>query len=152
MKTTIEFLNAVKAKYHLPSDGKLALKLGHTRSSVSLLLQGKNYLGDDAAMNVADLLEIDPAYVVACIHAERAKQSKEKKLWERIATMASSGAVAVILSWTVLPQISIESITKPVLFLDGNIHYANLVEYLWILIPLIIVLLLAFPWHNSPKK
>lgn len=102
MKTTIEFLKAVKQKHNIPSDGKLALILGHTRSSVSLLLQGRNFLGDEAAMKVADLLDLDPAYVVACVHAERAKHAKEKQLWERIATL-TAGIAAALLVIAILP-------------------------------------------------
>lgn len=97
MKTSKEFLQEVKTRHHLPSDGQLAKILGHTRSSISLLMQGKNYLGDDTAMKVAELLNLDPAYVVACIHAERAKHEGERKLWERIAALASGVTVAALL-------------------------------------------------------
>ena len=63
MKTTKEFLQEVKTRHHLTSDGQLSRKIGVTRSSVSLLMQGKNYLGDDNAMKVAELLELDAAYL-----------------------------------------------------------------------------------------
>lgn len=94
MKTTVEFLNEVKKNHHLTSDGQLAKLLGLTRSSTCLFMQGKNFLGDETAMKVAELIKADPAFVVACIHAERAKQTPERKMWERIAAMMQTKEVA----------------------------------------------------------
>lgn len=93
MKKTIELLEEVKARYGLKSNYALAKKLGQTDTDIARWMKGKNTLGDDAAMQVADLLDLDPAYVVACMHAERAKHESERKLWERIASMAVAASV-----------------------------------------------------------
>lgn len=105
MNTTIGFLSAIKARYNLPSDGRLAVMLGLTRSSISRFMLGKDSLGDETSVKVADLLDIDPGYVIACIHAERAKEVKTRMVWERIAEkMAAVAAVlAVVL---ILPVVS----------------------------------------------
>lgn len=87
MKTTVEFLDAVKACSNVPSDYALASVLGITRSQVSKLRLGKDFLGDSTAMRVANVLKIDPRYVVACAHAERAKQADERALWLDIAAL-----------------------------------------------------------------
>lgn len=157
MKTTVEFLNAVKAKHHLPSDGRLAVMLGLTRASISRFQQGKDFLGDETAMKVADLLDIDPAFVVACVHAERAKRPEEKALWSSIATRASSIAAgvvfAVILSASVLEVPVLESGAYVVSTVASNIHYApfDAVE-LAVFGLLIFACWLAFPRNNPRKK
>lgn len=107
MKNTAEFLLEVKAKHHLTSDGQLAKMLGLTRASVSVFMLGKNFLGDETAMHVAELLEIDPAYVVTCVHAERAKQAPEREMWARMASIMEknefAGIAAVLVVLILLP-------------------------------------------------
>lgn len=85
MKTTVEFLDAVKASKSVPSDYALAPVLGVTRSQISRFRNGKDYLGDSTAIRVAELLELPPAFVVACVHAERSKEKAEFSLWQGIA-------------------------------------------------------------------
>jgi len=102
MKTTREFLLDVKTRHHLTSDGQLAKLLGLTRASASVFMLGKNYLGDETAIKVAELLEIDPAHVVACVHAERAKHEGERKLWERIAKL-TAGATVLLFLFAIFP-------------------------------------------------
>lgn len=85
MNTTRDFLQAVKARHCVRSDYALAPLLGVTRASVSRLQNGKDFLGDSTAITVGKLLQIDPAFVVACAHAERAKETAEKSLWQGLA-------------------------------------------------------------------
>lgn len=87
MNTTIEFLDAVKARHSLPSDYALAKKLDVSQQCVSRWRIGKDTIGDLAAIKVAKLLEMDQRYVVACAHAERAKQDDERALWQGFAAL-----------------------------------------------------------------
>lgn len=89
MKTSIEFISDLKIKSGISSDYALAKLLGVTKVTISHYQNGKTLIGDATAIRVAELLDLDPAFVVACIHAERAKHEGEKRLWERIAAMAS---------------------------------------------------------------
>lgn len=107
MKTTIEFLTAIKTRYNLPSDYSLAGKLELTRASISRFMNGKDFLGDQTAMKVADLLDLDPAHVVACAHIERAKHANEKALWQRIAAL-TAGVTAALALFSLLPFIPSE--------------------------------------------
>lgn len=84
MQTTLHFLDAVKARHSLPSDYALAPLLRITRSEVSRLRNGKNYLGDSTAIRVAELLAIDSGIVIAAVHAERAKSDQERTAWTSI--------------------------------------------------------------------
>lgn len=84
MNTTIDFLDAVKARAGVASDYALAPVLGVTRQQVSRFRNKVDYLGDPTAIQVARLLNIEPGYVVASAHAERAKSEDEKLLWKSI--------------------------------------------------------------------
>ena len=129
MKTTLEFLDAVKTKHGLPSDYALSIKLDLTRSSISRFKLGKDFLGDETAMKVAHLLDLDPAYVVACIHAERAKKPAEKQLWERMAMNigALGGVAATVLIVLALPYSGLNSGLENV-GLIGSIAAAGTVQ------------------------
>ena len=91
---TCDFLNAVKARHGIESDYQLAKKLGFTPQMVSRYRVGKDQLSDSAAIKVANLLEIDPAIVLASVHAERAKAPEEKAAWTTI--LERLGGVAAI--------------------------------------------------------
>ena len=97
MQTTLHFLDAVKARHSLTSDYALAPLLGITRSEVSRLRNGKNYLGDSTAIRVAELLEIDHGIVLAAVHAERAKSDQERTSWNAIFEKLGGIAAALLI-------------------------------------------------------
>lgn len=84
MQTTSDFLDAVKAKRGLASDYALAKLLGITTSGVSAYRTKRTFLGDSQAIHVAELLEMDPAIILAAVHAERAKTEPEKAVWRHV--------------------------------------------------------------------
>lgn len=83
--TTVDFLDALKARHHLPSDYALAKILGITRSAVSCYRSGKVALGEEMALKVAELLETEPGYVLARIAEERTKRPQVKAAWRKVA-------------------------------------------------------------------
>lgn len=89
-RTTIEFLDAVRAKLGGVSDYRAAIALGVTRATVSSWRQSKTKIGEDKAPRVAELLELPPEYVLACVAAERAKRTELRVIWERLAKHAKS--------------------------------------------------------------
>lgn len=101
MNTTVEFLDAVKAKTGLPSDYAIAPVLGVTRSAVSKYRNGKDFLGEETALRVAHILDLEPAAVLAAIQAEKAKTDEGKAAWkliyEKLGGIAASVAMAAIL-------------------------------------------------------
>lgn len=97
MNTTTEFLEGVKAAYGLTSDYKLAKFLGISTASISRLMQKKDFLGDENAIKVANLLKIAPAYVLSCVHFERAKKAEEKAVWQSIIEKFGGLAASVLL-------------------------------------------------------
>jgi len=84
MKTTIDFLDAIKARFGGLSDYAAAKKIGVTRSAVSCYRNKKSSFDVLTAVRVAELLEIDPAIVVTSAHAERARTPEERATWESI--------------------------------------------------------------------
>lgn len=81
MKTTIEFLDAVKEKLGIDSDYALAKRLGFSLSGMSNYRTGRRILDDDAALAVATALEVHPFEVIAAANAERAKTPEMRARW-----------------------------------------------------------------------
>jgi hypothetical protein len=83
-KTTAELLEAIRAKYSLRSDYALMKFMGVTQGSVIRWKSGGCF-NDEHAVEVARLLELPPAYVLACVNLERAKGSRAANVWRQIA-------------------------------------------------------------------
>ena len=98
MKTTVEFLNAVMQKHGIKSDNQLSIFLGCTRSAISGYRHKKTFLDDRLALKVADSLEIEPGYVLACIASERSKDERVKKAWAWWADHKSLAAALAVLA------------------------------------------------------
>jgi len=77
---TLDFIERLKAVYHLPSDYAAAKKLGVTKQNISRIRNHGQTLDDRAAFEIAELLELDPAQVVAYMNLERAERANDKNL------------------------------------------------------------------------
>lgn len=129
MKTTIEFLDELKARNNGASDYAIAKLLGVTRACTSSYRTGRSYFDDKTAIRVAELLEIDPAQIIACVHYERAKKAEEKAIWKGILERLGGIAAALFIG-VALFQIMPDTAANSVLFLTGltgaeNIHYTK---------------------------
>lgn len=78
---TLEYLQAVKKKLGIESDYALAQRLGITRSAVSNFQRGKGIFGDDIALSVAQILDLNPLIVIAQANAERAATPEMRARW-----------------------------------------------------------------------
>lgn len=137
MKNTADFLDALRVKLDLPSDGRLADYLGMHRQHVSRYRTLGGTFDDEMSMRVADILETDPAFVVACMHHQRAKREDEKKLWQRIATtmtgIAAALAVFAILPTAQLPASEFNAtfmgFTYPAMYIMSNLTIQTFALY-----------------------
>jgi transcriptional regulator with XRE-family HTH domain len=77
---TLDFIERLKAAYNLPSDYAAAKKLGISKQQVSKIRNNGSTLDDKSAFELAHLLDLDPAYVVACMNLERAEKRQDKEL------------------------------------------------------------------------
>lgn len=99
---TIQLLDAIRARRNLPSDYAAAALLGLTRSQVSRYRNGKDFMGDEVAQRAASLLDLDPAQVVAAVHAERATDPQTRQLWVSISQrLERAGAAAALVAFGV---------------------------------------------------
>lgn len=107
MKTTIEYLDAVKARLDLPSDYAAAKVLGVTRAAISSYRVGRSHFDDEMCVRVAEILGISAGEVMAAMQAERAKSPVARAawegVWEKFAGVAVGVAVAVGLVSDPLP-------------------------------------------------
>lgn len=166
MKNTAYFLDALRAKLNLPSDGRVADYLGMHRQHVSHYRTLNGTFSDDMSIKVAQILEIEPAFVIACMHHQRAKTTAERNVWERLASLAtehraiaaSLAGLAVIMS----AHFGLLDLNGGLAFIGftvgaPNIHYANLLNS-WTFWPLAticaaaIVWLLVFAYPRAPQK
>ncbi|CAD9228386.1 Helix-turn-helix protein [Burkholderia cenocepacia] len=97
MKTTIEWLDALKAHLDLPSDYAAAKLLGVTRSAVSHYRTGRTTFDDSTAIRVAELLGVDPAEVFASMQYERAKSDEARAVWASLLEKFSAGFRTLVL-------------------------------------------------------
>ena len=97
MKTT-EYLDAVKAKLDLASDYALSKVLGITRESVSALRTGKNCMGIETCMKVAEILSIDEHVVYSDAQLERAKTPELLHFWQAVSEKFSTSFTDLLLA------------------------------------------------------
>lgn len=79
--TTIEYLDAVKKATGIASDYGIAKRLGFSLSALSSYRTGRRFFDDDAALTVAQVLNINPLLVIASVNAERAKTPELRARW-----------------------------------------------------------------------
>lgn len=88
METTSDFLERLRTRLDAGSgcsDYKLAKVLQVSTGGMTNYLKHGRSMDDDVAVRLAELLELNPGYVVACCHAERSKSVKVSKVWQNIA-------------------------------------------------------------------
>lgn len=102
---TNEILDAIKERHSLPSDYAVHKLLGVTYQQISNYRKGKSLMGDEAALKAAELLQLPPDYLLACLHAERSSDQDVQRVWSGLAdklkkTSAATTAVIFALLFT----------------------------------------------------
>lgn len=117
MNTSIQLLNAVKAKTGATSDYALAQKLNTSQQVMSNYMTKGRAISDDIAVKAASILEIDESIVLASIHVERAKTDVEKRAWTVILERLGGVAAALVLG------IGVTTSPAPVKAAEGATSY-----------------------------
>lgn len=81
MKTTAQYLDAIREKYELPSDYAVAMKLGISRHAPSNYRHCKNAFDNHTCLLVARALETPLEQVIADMEIQREKDEKKKADW-----------------------------------------------------------------------
>lgn len=100
--TTVEFLDALKARRGWTSDYRLAKELGWRQTTVSNYRVGRSAMASEHAMRVAEELGLSHAYVVACMQAERENNGDVAKVWKAIADHFRSAAAIILIALAAL--------------------------------------------------
>ena len=149
MKTSNDFVREIRVLYGkkgILSDYALAKLLWLTRQTVSAHKSGSaKAFGDETGQRIAELLDLDPAYVLACRAAERAKRPDVRATWQRGAEQfeqvkhAARVAMLLILLGTVNlaapPDAQAAPATRsaitPVLYIMSNRRLYGLLRAFW---------------------
>lgn len=100
MRTTIELLNEAKRRRGLRSDYALGKALGCNPSYVSRWMKGRVTLGEEHALQLAELLGEDAGRILIELAAERAARANRTELaaaWRQLARSAAIAFCAVFL-------------------------------------------------------
>lgn len=81
MKTTLQYIDAIKLRHGIESDYAVAKLLGVTRGAVSSYRVGRTFFDDLTALRAAELLGLNPLEVIAAANAERAKSDDARRTW-----------------------------------------------------------------------
>jgi transcriptional regulator with XRE-family HTH domain len=121
MNATIKLLDKYREVCSLSSDNACAVRLGVTRSAVSLWRLQKGHPDADSVERMCAATNEPLAKWLPLIEAERARSPAARKVWLRLAQAAAS--IAVIYAFSRLDVHSMESLAfAPFAF----IHYAKL--------------------------
>lgn len=114
MKTTADFLDDLQVKLCVKSDYAVGKLLEIHRQTLSHYRLKKGAFDDEMSLRVAEILELDSAYVMACMHHQRAKQPEVKAAWAHAAEvlygLAAALAIMAILPTFTLPDYALSSV------------------------------------------
>lgn len=102
MKTFESFLDALRAR--AGSDARAAPLVGIRQSSFSQWRRRHALPDDVQAARIAEVLDLDQAYVLAIIHGERAKTKAVRATWQRVAE--AFGKAAALAAVAVAPALT----------------------------------------------
>jgi DNA-binding transcriptional regulator YdaS (Cro superfamily) len=93
MESTAEMLDALRAR--AGSDGKAAALLGVSQVTYSRWRSPHtpDLPSDENGVKIAELLQLDPAYVLAVVNGERAKSQETRATWRRMADAFGKAAM-----------------------------------------------------------
>lgn len=86
MQTSHDFVRELRARY--PRSGTkygLAKLLGLSPQAIDKRERNGQSFSDETGERIAELLDLEPGYVLACLAAERAKRPTVRAIWQGIA-------------------------------------------------------------------
>ena len=93
-----DFMDLAQAKLGIDSDNKLSAAMDLNRGHISQWRTGKREFSDRISVQFAEVLGLPPEYVIAEIHAHRAKDSNIKIVWQNLAAQAKKLHVVAIVA------------------------------------------------------
>lgn len=93
-----EMLDALTAREK--SERRAAALFGISQSSFNAWRRRRALPDDEQAARLAELLQLDPAFVLAVIHGERAKSQQIRETWQRVADAFGKAAMLAVITAT----------------------------------------------------
>jgi len=100
--TLANMLNTLVAREGSERRASARFEIGNT--AFNNWRRGRAFPTDEQARRLAELLKLDPAYVLAVIHGERAKTDQVKQIWQRIAAGFATVMLAITVSIVPTPS------------------------------------------------
>lgn len=85
MKTSADWIDAIKRQYKLPSDYAAAKLMEIDPNVVCHYRAGRRAMDNFACIKTSELLREDLRRVIASVEAERARTEQRKDFWKRLA-------------------------------------------------------------------
>ena len=82
MHTTYDLCRAVQRRYNFTSAYMLAKKMGVSNKAAQNWVNKKGGFSTANAVKCAELLSLQPAYVVACVNFEKEKEPQAREFWK----------------------------------------------------------------------
>lgn len=95
-ETVNQLLDAIKAKYDVPSERKLAQLMEWSPSQLRHYRKGRSSPADEVALEIAQRLDIHDGMVAAICHAEREQNAQVKAMWMHAARQLSKLAASAL--------------------------------------------------------
>lgn len=98
-----DFIRDIRVRYNIEKDSELADLMGLTRAAISAHKKGRaKHFSQASAYRIAELLNLNPAYVLLCLEWEQSPTPSIKTVWRQLAQQIDKYAAAVFLA-VVLP-------------------------------------------------
>lgn len=92
MQTTDQFLDDLRARFDFKTDIEVSRKLEWKPQQTHRYRHRVNTFNDVTAIKVAYALDIEPAYVVACMSWQMARTPEAKAVWARVVRLVGAPA------------------------------------------------------------
>lgn len=112
--TTNELLNAAKAKLEINSDYALAKVLGVGKGRIGNYRAGSCKPDEQACFKLAEILEVDPAAIIAAVRLEGEKEPTKREFWRRQSARYALGAgvIAALLAGSVQANVGVSDLSS----------------------------------------
>lgn len=97
MKTYLGMIHALSER--AGSERKASVLLGISPASFNAWMRGRAFPSDEQAQRLAELLKVDPVYVLALVHGARAKSKETRAAWQRVAEKFRDAAVVAAVAF-----------------------------------------------------